>query len=204
MRKKNFFTLLEVVVLVSLFSIFVVVILRFFSHYTLVDNYLEKHRNSLNAIKYTHQELLSIFSSLLPSSLISDKEHPIPLFTMKTKNMKHAELFFFFDHGIDPESKFSGPTYGKIGIDDQKNLLLTLWPYPLEKKCSARSKILCKNIDSMTFEFLEASIGSNPKNYWPKNSKNLPYLLKITLKHPDKPISFAFFIGSEKNFLNFS
>lgn len=203
MKKKSFFTLIEVIITVSLFSIIVIAVLQFFSHFTLLETHLEKNRAQLLERQYAHTELQHIFSHLLPSSLLHDKEHPVSLFTLKPKESKHTELFFFFDQGIDLESQFCGPTYGKIFIDASKNLILTIWPYPLEKEFPSRSKILLKNVESMRFEFLSSNLGDEPKKLWPKKLKTAPYLMKITLKQNQQMLSFAFFLGSKETFFNF-
>ena len=140
--KKRFFSLVEIVISLSLIAI---ILFFLFNHFV----FITKYENKIQSIKkqsfkqaYLHSKLAYIFNQL-------SIENPI-FYLEKEKNNNLYSLNFFFDNGIDISPNFSHFLFGKIYVNKKKELILETLS---DDKKNKREEILFNNITDLTYQF---------------------------------------------------
>ncbi|MBI5345867.1 MAG: type II secretion system protein [Chlamydiae bacterium] len=194
MIKKNYFTLIEISIALVLSAILLSVLFGFFVKISSFEKKNQKFKQEILSREHVQLRLSSIFSQIVPISKFEEKS-----FNLDDDN----SLNVIFDNGIDPDPLFSGPVKGKIFQNQERNLILTL--YPIEKgkvnNKTQRTEVLCSKISSYKFLFfsqIEAKEENKKKivwiEDWPKKKNDLPPMIKLIL---DNDLTFAFFIPTK-------
>lgn len=177
------------------------ILLSFFTSSAKMDVKLEKAKNALLQRQHLTQRLQSVFTSMIPSR---DGD---ALYTKVFPKETHSSLIVYFDHGIDPDPAFSGPSLGRIFIDEHHQLCLAIWPKEREKKqTSVRLEILLQHVYDAKFHFLtkkpNQSIGWKDERSEKENAP-IPCLIRLDLwQHEDKKeapsLEFVFLLPSSQ------
>jgi len=200
--KKRAISLLEVGIALFLTSILLTVVLRIFFQLPKIEKNVENTKHSYYPAEYTQAKLQSVFSKTIPKKNLPKhlKQHnPLELYET---GEKHPSIFVIFDNGIDPDNKYRGEVIGRIYLDFEKNLSLTIWPSDANKE-DYRKDILLKNVKSFEWEFFNPTyspIGTEKlspqwENTW--TDSNLPPMIKLAILFEDgKSEKFHFFPSS--------
>lgn len=139
-RKKAAFSLVEVIVSLTLFAIVLTAIFSLYKHNALYLNELSRARKASDTLHIAQTRLSQIFSNLT--------FHKNRIFYTSRQSLaetKNPSLVFTFDNGVDANNHFANSVFGKLFLDDKKRLCLVLWPdkelFPHEEK-TMRKEIL--------------------------------------------------------------
>ena len=182
MRKRHF-TLIEVAVALSLISILMVFVLRFFTQSILLKNQFEEAQKTVIARKELQIRLNQMFSQLLSDS----GEKP-------TLYLDKKGLHLICHNGTDIDPDYSGYTKMRLFV---KKGNLYLEQTSLDS-ASHRLELLLKNVLSLNFSFCKKG-GSVWENLLAKSEAH-PSMMIMELCLPDNDnFKLAFFIPSGEN-----
>lgn len=197
--KKRAFTLIEVIISMSLLTLVITFLFGYFTKISKIEMDIENVKKIVYEKSNFHLRLMNICSQLSSK----DKEN---FFAKFEKNFKTANLFFNFDNGIDPDPNYSDIIKAKIYVDKNSNLILEMFSKDTKTK-QTRKEIIYTNVTSIEYKFLSYSdIQMTPYlveqvtdnlcwyNFWPETKKNIPttFLIKINKKH-----DFVFFLPTK-------
>ena len=198
-RRKNSFTLIEVIVSLFLITIIISFLFGFFSKITKLEKNIDEIKTKVLEKNHAYLRLNHVFSQA-----INVMEEP---FSTEYDNGSNLCLNFCFDNGIDPEKAFSSKQKAKLFVDREKNLHLEI--RPIDKKSDLkRDEILLKNVKSMKFRFLDLKNellkgyvdNGHPisqkifwYNFWPRKVNSLPSIIYLEINNN---LKFAFFLPS--------
>lgn len=198
--KKRYFTLIEVIVSLSLITIIITFLFGYFTKITKVEHEIEH----LKKIVYTKSNLQIRLNNIF-SQLYSKDMNQSPFYTELEKNKKNMTLFINFDNGVDPDPNYSDIIKAKIYLDDKNNLVLEMFSKDKKTKAS-RKEILYSNIKNIEYKFLsqsdlqiksymteEINESFSWYNFWPEDRKNLPSVIYLKI---NSNLDFAFFLPS--------
>jgi len=172
--KKRHFTLIEILISLSLAAIILTVIFHFFSNLTTIEKNMTKAKEEILEKNYLQIKLNTIFSNLQ--------------YSKKTFFIKDNSLFCQFDNKIDPSALFCNVINAKLLIDSNNNLILET--FPLKKEKSKRKEILKKNIKSLRFTVLEKKI----------KKEKFPIAISIII---NDDLKFSFFLSSMQSIITY-
>ncbi|HAB99122.1 MAG TPA: hypothetical protein DCE71_04805 [Parachlamydiales bacterium] len=192
--------LFEIVVGLALLSMLLSLLFSFFTSSAKMQDKLKKAEAALEERQHLSSRLQTILTSVIPSS---DPYLPAPLYTQQFPEEKNISLVVYFDHGIDPDPAFSGPSLARIYINPKHELCLAIWPREREKgKTSVRHEVLLRHVESFAFQFAtkkaDQSIGWENKRP-AKAKQTIPSLVRLDIweNEQKKPsLQFAFALSS--------
>ncbi|MBS0622638.1 MAG: prepilin-type N-terminal cleavage/methylation domain-containing protein [Verrucomicrobia bacterium] len=160
--KKRAFTLIELLVSLSLSAILIGFLMHIFFHATHAPSgrlwpLMEKYA--------CRQRLNQVLPEILTPPQIID-----------------GALLFTFNNGVDDDPHFCGEVGGRLSLDGEKRLILTLFPAAShwQGEFSPRLEILLSQISTLDFSFYEIPTRAQPgawKGTW--EQEDLPALVKI-------------------------
>ena len=184
---KRSFSLIEVMVSLSLFAVLLTSLFFFYNHMTRGKIELHKKAWPLLEERYCHQRLTKIFSTC-----------DSPCFTTQERlsNLSAGSLVFTFDRGIADDPLLCGKVLGRLYHDPEKNrLCLGVWP--LSQKEPAETYVLLTDVTSMQMSFYEPPsldiTYAGTHKQWTHDS--LPAMIDVQLEHEGRNITFAFDLG---------
>lgn len=189
--------LFEIIVGLALLSGLLCVLFSFFTSGVKMQDKLKRAEAALIERQHASQRLQSILTSVIP---VAGQHVPASLYTQQFPEEKELSLVVYFDHGIDPDPAFSGPSLARIYVNSKHELCLAIWPKDREKdKTFVRYEVLLQNIETFLFQFLtqkaDQSIGWESKR--PAKAKQpIPSLIRLDLweveqKEPSLQFAFA-------------
>lgn len=205
-RRKAAFSLVEVIVSLTLFAIVLTAIFSLYKHNSLYLNELSRARKATDALHIAQTRLSQIFTNL------EMRKNRI-FYTSKesSQETKNPSLVFTFDNGIDADNHFANALLGKLFLDEKKRLCLVLWPdkekFPHEEK-TMRKEVLLENIESCQISFWAKSSQIDEKdldgpfvwvNEWLQEYKSMPAIIKIeiTKENSEKPIELSYVVAKK-------
>jgi hypothetical protein len=194
--------LFEIMVGLALLSGLLFVLFSFFTSSVKMENKLKLAEKALLERQHVSQRLQSIITSVIPTP---DKKSSSSLYTQQFPEEKQQSLIIYFDHGIDPDPAFSGPSLARIYLNKQHQLCLAIWPKEREKeKTFVRHEVLLEGVHGFTFQFLVRKLDESIS--WEKSlpeDENLPIpsLIRLDLWEADDQekepsLQFAFILPS--------
>lgn len=193
---KKPFLLFEILIALSLMAILLSVLFSFMVQSLRVEKKMEQARAAILERQNLQIRLQDLFTTLSP------QEGCPTLHTQLFPKEKKESLVVFFDNGIDPDPLFSGIVLGRIYLDEQNQLCLVYWPRETTGSRQWRKEILFSDISDITFQFLAASESPDIKSStqmkalwldsWLKDKKGTPSIIRLTLKHKETSLQFAF------------
>lgn len=188
--------LLEIMVGLALLSGLLFVLFSFFTSSARMEKKLQRAEEALLERQHLSQRLQTVLTSVIPSS---GKESFPSLYTEKFPEEKGSSLVVYFDHGIDPDPSFSGPSIARIFVNKEGQLCLAIWPERREKgKTFVRHEVLLEPVEAVSFRFLtrglDGSILWEEKRLKEKNEP-IPSLIRLDLwegKEKEPSLQFAF------------
>ena len=183
MRKiKRAFTLLELLIAMSLSAILLTILFRFLVSNAHVERQIEKAQGFLLERQRLQERLESLLTNIEPQLL----DHP-SFYTDPISNNKTLSLIAVFNAGIDPDPAYSGPNTARLYLTKEGNFCLTQWPL---KEEGSRTETLLANVRALEWEFLGHPSDKNPHavaitdnwswlKTWPKNKGALPSIIRL-------------------------
>jgi type II secretory pathway pseudopilin PulG len=203
MRKiKRSFTLVELVISLTLFSLLLSSLFFWYRHINVRTFELRKEAAKLTERRYIQQQLAHFFSHA-----------QTPLFTYE------KGLLFFFDRGLYEEAELSGKVAAYLYHDAKSgSLLVRVWPDPDPMRKFSREMtqavVICDQVEELSFEFYHPpppdpksvspvpvgkevpSIGWQKK--WLQEFGPSPALIKVCLKRNQEEEKYLFLLPETK------
>jgi hypothetical protein len=190
---KRCLILLELLIALSLIAVLLTFLFRFMVNNAQVQTKVETARAYLYPREQLQTRLSSLFTSLVPRSFLN-----MPSFY----TLEEGGIAAIFDNGIDPDPAFSGPIRSALTLE-KGSLILTL--FPLEEETPKRREQLLSQVEAVHFQFLAKRDSQHPsphavpigrtaewRTVWPRESWDLPALIRMTLKQQEGDLAFAF------------
>jgi hypothetical protein len=194
--------LFEIMVGLALLSGLLFVLFSFFTSSVKMENKLKLAEKALLERQHVSQRLQSIITSIIPTS---DKESSSALYTQQFPEEEGESLVIYFDHGIDPDPAFSGPSLARIYLNKQHQFCLAIWPKEREKgKTFVRHEVLLEGIDHFAFQFLTRKLDESiawEKNLSENENRPISSLIRLDLwedggQEKEPSLQFAFILPS--------
>ncbi len=199
--KKRFFTLIEVIVSLTLITIVITILFGYFTKISKVEQEIE----DIKKIVYKKSNLQIRLNNIF-AQLYSKDFNQIPFYTEVEKNEKNLSLCINFDNGVDPDPNFSDVVKAKIFIDKNSNLILEIWSKDKKTKIT-RKEILFTAVNNLEYKFLSSNDLQMKSyeiekitdtlywyNFWPKERNTTPSVIYMKI---NKDLDFAFFLPSQ-------
>jgi hypothetical protein len=216
------FTLLELIIAMSLTLIIMSTLMYFYSDLTKISMQTQQLNDKHFYWQYAGSRLAEILPKIVgPSAKNTGKEtEDFRFYSIDESNLTKAgsqSLVFAYDNGVSLDKLFSNVVIGRLYVDKNNQLTLAYWPAPsrwTEKTLPPMKKeILKQNVASISFEFfiapdksVEKKPGSStsdlepmPKGAWrtqawQREFHSLPAMVKMSIKPLDNslPVVYAF------------
>ncbi len=162
---KRPFTLIEVMIGLSLSAILLAFLFQFYT--TLSKSHLElaKNKEEVLSAQRVQLRLNQVFGAVSQ-----------PFY------MEKGALIFNFDNGIDPNPNFCGPVTGMLYLDEKQQLSLITWSHLKEP----RKEVLVPNVRTYSLSFFDQLDKKTWVTQW---KKDVPVMTKLLVN--DK--TFIFF-----------
>ena len=213
LTKKRSFTLLELLISLSLSAIIITLLLTFTFKLFLTERKIKIAKQELLGLAALEIKLRSLFSELIldgnhHKTTLQNKRQSVNFYTAK----KESRLFFLFDAHIDPNPLFSGPLQGELFLDEHKNLKLIT--RSLIEKTAPKIETLASNIQALDFTFFKRKEAEYPGDktysaaaFW--KEKEMPAIWQIIISkegilEPQKNqplLTLTFFLDNMKSSL---
>lgn len=209
---KKYFTLIEVIIALTLISILMTFLFGFYQNMTVVQNGLDKTREENFRRLYLQQRLTDILSTAsVEENLFGNRE--LIFYTTKDENTSMLEnsLILIYNNGVNALPWFSGTVLGRLYLDKNGRLCLTTWPSPalwkkegkVLDKLPSKREILLEDVQNLSFEFYVPPIAEEVKvkpkevttgrekiepapgewhKEWPDAYRELPALVKVVVE----------------------
>lgn len=173
---------MEVMVGFTIISIVLGVIFSSLYQETFLKKKIEKIEDVVMAHMAVQQFLDRVFASHITMDPQSSKK------SLYTTDGLHPELVILFDNGADPSPLFSGEIKGVLCVEEGA-LVFKLH----EGKSCARTTVLRKGIEDLSFEFLtNGTHGIESSSTWDESYNFPPSFVKITLNQKE---DYAFWVN---------
>jgi hypothetical protein len=184
---KKPFLLFEVLIALSLMATMICLLFSFMVQSSRVEKKMEKARISILERQHLQIRMQDVFTTLIPNATDSC------LYTKIFPNEK-TSIIVHFDNGIDPDPLFSGNVIGRIYLDENQDFCLVYWPCCTEKSPSWRKEILFSKVSDFSIQFLKPLESKHATwvSNWSKEGRQLPSIIRLTLKQKDSSLHFAF------------
>ncbi len=217
---KRYVTLIEFVISISLTAIILTSLTMIYQQFNLMNIAMDKAQNENFKKRYIENRLAFIFPRALPSNKSNIKFH---FFSTKDASAYTKagsdSLTYSYDNCVKLNKNITHYVIGKIFVDVNDNLILTVWPSDVrwEKDIDPpmHKEILLQGVESITFSFfvppdkvdrdlktafnVPNDIKGGWVNEWEKEYRALPAIVKleITLKElkengESEKLTFAF------------
>ena len=217
-------TLIETMIAMLLASLILTTLMFFYQHVTRVD----KEMDSLQKEHFEKLYVENRLGQILPKSIINHKKKSACFFTEVGTGAVYkngtTSLIFTFDNGAKLNPKFSSIVLGRLYVNQEKQLMLAIWPSPsrwsLDEPPPIHQELLMNGVEDLSFSFFIPKATSElPRskkdtnalkplpegtwaNEWLKEYQKLPPMLRLELKLSKKKehrvIKYAFFLPHTK------
>lgn len=158
--KKHSFTLLEVLISLSLLSILLFALFSSYWQHLKTGQALSQAKERILARALVEAKLAPLLANALP-----------PLYSGPSPEGDGPALFFSYENQIDPDPHFIGQVASILYVDSKGCLTLLT-----SRKGHARQERLCEKMPPLTLSFFE---GVKWVDQWPKENKQPPSMCKI-------------------------
>lgn len=193
LRRKLPFTLLEVLISLTLTTILLTVLLAAYFQAETASLEGERFRNSLWPKRMMIQQLNTLFSSLETPNA-KDK-----LFFFAVQD--GSALIFSYDNGVSIAPAFSGEVISELYLSKEKELTLLTWPardsWTDEAPPYPKREVLLSGIETLQFDFFQIADEKEAPQWvssWDKAKNALPGMIKMRIKRSDKEEQFIFLV----------
>lgn len=161
-RRQAYMTMLEVLIAISLLAVLLSALLGFYQQIEKFQQKITQQKQENFRYFYLQYRLGQVLPKILNNFPLDKdtKSHKLKKFYLYSSNrgnaIKNNSLVFVFDNGIDGNPLFSNRDIGRLYIDKDSNLCLSVWPAPIEVDSSnppMRQEILLDKVSSLSFEF---------------------------------------------------
>jgi len=225
---RRLFTLIEVIIALSLTAIVMTSLTYFYMQIQEINN---KTENSLREI-YRFSYLESRLANVIPKAISEcSPKNDFAFFTTlgnSSEYFKHgtSNLIFTYDNGIDLNKQFSNHVLARLFLDNQNRLVLATWPSFKRWKAGTnppmKKEILLENVDNLTFSFFipptmdrtrVIKISENVKKKklfipgpagswvtdWKSEYYELPAMMKVQIQTKGENMVFTFPLPNSNN-----
>lgn len=198
MRKKRAFTLLEVIISLSLTAILLAVLMGSATRLFSTRSRIETAKQEVLAKTFIQERLSSLFFTLAKHQS-TEKGLPNKEPENVLNSLDGKSLTLWLDHQIDPNPAFCGKRKGEIFVDKGR-LVFRL----IGKNGEVRKEELLDQIESISFQFFDP-FEEPPRliDDWKEKTGELPSHLILTIEASSlsRQCELAFFFPSDDNFV---
>lgn len=189
--QKRLFTLLEVLISLTLTTIILGVLLSAYFQAQSLSRDGEKLQREIQPKRALAARLEEIFFNLETPKLNEQF-----FFTPA-----EGELLFSYNNGANLDPAFSGEVLGRLFLDDKGHLVMLTWPprklWPEGGFPSFRREVLLENVEAVQFQFFATAKDTLTARWvesWTRESQDLPGIIQlmITLKGSSAETFFFF------------
>lgn len=195
-QRKQWMTLLEVLVAFSILSVLLVFLFGFFRELTKLDELTRYQQVQLFRQRYVESRLHYLFARL-----VNEKDtNRVFYFFLEPADAiselsEFSSLVFTYNNGIRQNPFFSGDVISRLYVDKQKRLCLVTWPCykktsQMDGRAEMEKEILLERVEAIRYEFFAAPTPLDTSNLinrgswseeWFESYKESPVLMKIHL-----------------------
>lgn len=156
--KRAYFTLIELVIALTLTSVLMLLLTFFYRDLTTVDAHSEKIQRENFLLRYAENRLAQI----IPETLDGYQSKGNPLFFTVQENSlslpSAPHLIFLYDNHANLNPDLSSTVLGRLYIDQEHRLCLATWPFymkktPFELGEDFQKEVLLENVETLSYEF---------------------------------------------------
>lgn len=221
MKIKHPFTLIEVIIAMSLTAVILTTLTYFYMQIQEINTKAEKSLQNVYQIAYLQNRLAAV----LPKAIAENNaKNDFLFFTTDNANSDTikqgtSSLIFTYDNGTDMNKSLSNNVVGRLFLDNNKRLILATWPSYIRWKegtnPTMKKEVLLENVDDLSFSFFVANnvdrgkvVGSQEKNQKKKIAKpeppntwikdwrfefyELPAIMRVQIVKNGRTIPFTF------------
>lgn len=190
--KRSCFTLLEVLISLSLTTIILGVLLSAYFQAESLSRDGARLQREIQPKRALAVRLEEIFTALE-----APKQNEQFFFTPV-----NGELLFSYHHGANLDPSFSGEVLGRLFLDDKGHLVMLTWPprklWPEGGFPSFRREVVLEEIENVSFRFFataQGTIAARWVDFWSKETEDLPGIIEVTITPKNaSPETFFFFV----------
>jgi hypothetical protein len=152
--RKNFMTLLETLIAISLLSILLVFVFGFFRELSELTHLSDQAQKESFQMRYLESRLGFIFQRLVNEN--SDTTRKFYFYTQPPQRdfSDSASLIFTFDNEVRLDPTFSGDVLARLYLDLDHHLCLAIWPLHVSQPHQfLQEEILFNNVLNVTYSF---------------------------------------------------
>lgn len=175
-RKKRDFTLLELLIAMTLTAL-ILMTLSFFYRSTIMIGYdLDKIKVRQFYLRYAENRLVDVIPKILPKK---GKSNEFLFYSLDSNDSDISKpgsrnLLFTFDNGVSLNKPFSNQVIGRLFLDPEGRLILAYWPIPSRWESNepipVKKEILLEKVDNLTFEFFVPPENKEDNKKTPKST----------------------------------
>lgn len=188
-KSKGFFSLLEILVGMTLAMTVLITGLYFYRYATVMDSKLKKEEAEVTKARILSARLSTIFSHMEKTPFFTAPE-------AQEITLGPSLIFAFEEQSRDP--RFYGKVLARLFVDPHKRLLLTLWPLK-DSDHPMHYEVLAERVEEISFSFLMGPESQKPGAFvaeWSAEEESLPAAIRIKL-HGEVETDLAFpLVGS--------
>jgi len=198
MKNKRPFSLVELLIAMSLVTMVLGILFGLFWYKARIVHHLTALKQDAELVRLAHARCQTIFSNI-----VHGKKNQHFFFTASDHG--HPSLIFTFKNGVDHEQLFSDDVLAKLFLDQDNQLVLVIWPNPEKanatEKYSMRKEILLDHVTECTMEFWKApENNTNPVQNnsgewitsWKKDDRKNPLMIKLRIEREDPREALVF------------
>jgi prepilin-type N-terminal cleavage/methylation domain-containing protein len=196
--KRRSFTLIEVLVVLSLTAILLTVLFDFLKEMgfqqqkVIVVKETLKTQQSFRLRFFEHFKAV-VFEGGAPKG--QEKEKRKYFRTVELDTAKGPLLQFTFNNKVDPHPLFCGVVKAEIFLNLQKEMIFAV--HSLKEDGKKREEVLFRNVEALSFQFFDP-VKKVWEQAWPQNKESLPSMVKIHFKQDSEMLQFAFFLADNE------
>lgn len=159
MKRRSFFTLLELLIAMGLVAMLLTTISYYYLQLVVLDQKTEQLQNEIYQLAYLESRLAQVLPRAVPEG-----KRGKPFFFYTASDSKGGlfkegttSLVFVYDNGIDLDKKLANEVVGRLFVDTEGRLTLASWPVPKrwdkDKEPPMKKEILLDGVEAIRFSF---------------------------------------------------
>lgn len=192
--KRRCFTLVEVLIAISLLSILLFALLSSYSQLKMIDTAIGKETVKDFEMRQLESRLEAAILQVLKA-----EDNKNFFYTEYPHYSNSPSLVFSYDAESRLDPRFSGPVLGRLFVDREGNLLLATWPSPKrysQQPIPMQVEVLATGIQSVAFSFFTPEQNQWSSD-WQKNTGTVPPLMKLHIVKESKEwVDFSFYLAN--------
>ncbi|HSW87416.1 MAG TPA: DUF1494 domain-containing protein [Rhabdochlamydiaceae bacterium] len=195
MKLQHRFTLLEIVIAMTLTAFLITVLFSFYRESSMIGMQLEQAKQKILLQELFQERMTQVFNQIrLEEGENKDKEPP--LFTSSFIDANGPVLNLYYDNGVDHQPEFCDMVKGMLYVNQHKELCFTT----SSKENLTRKDVFFDGVAELRFYFFDPD-EKEWVSFWKKEKHALPSMVKLSMSlksNKKKQLEFVYFLTSKK------